>query len=66
MILDELIVVLDFCSEYEIYSSFVELVKGKIVILVIYRLVFVCLVDRILVLKVGKLVEMGIYEEFLQ
>ena len=66
MILDEPTAALDPRSEYEIYSSFAELVKGKTAILVTHRLASVRLADRILVLKAGKLVEMGTHEELLQ
>ena len=66
MILDEPTAALDPRSEYEIYSSFAELVKDKIAILVTHRLASVSLADRILVLKAGKLVEMGSHQELLQ
>lgn len=66
MILDEPTAALDPRSEYEIYSSFAELVKGKTAILVTHRLASVRLADRILVLKAGKLVEIGTHEELLQ
>lgn len=66
MILDEPTAALDPRSEYEIYSSFAELVKDKIAILVTHRLASVHLADRILVLKAGKLVEVGTHEELLQ
>ena len=65
MILDEPTAALDPRSEYEIYSSFAELVKDKIAILVTHRLASVSLADRILVMKAGKLVEMGTHEELL-
>ena len=66
MILDEPTAALDPRSEYEIYSSFAELVQDKIAILVTHRLASVSLADRILVLKAGRLVEMGTHEELLQ
>lgn len=66
MILDEPTAALDPRSEYEIYSSFAELVKGKTAILVTHRLASVRLADRILVLKAGKLVEVGTHEELLR
>ncbi len=65
MILDEPTAALDPRSECEIYSSFAELVKDKIAILVTHRLASVSLADRILVMKAGKLVEMGTHEELL-
>lgn len=66
MILDEPTAALDPRSEYEIYSSFAKLVKDKIAILVTHRLASVRLADRILVLKAGKLVEVGTHEALLQ
>ncbi|NER98446.1 MAG: ABC transporter ATP-binding protein, partial [Symploca sp. SIO1B1] len=66
MILDEPTAALDPRSEYEIYSSFAELVKDKIAILVTHKLASVSLADRILVMKAGNLVEMGTHEELLQ
>lgn len=66
MILDEPTAALDPRSEYEIYSSFTNLVNDKIAILVTHRLASVQLADRILVLKAGQLVEMGTHEELLQ
>ncbi|MEM7063914.1 MAG: ABC transporter ATP-binding protein [Cyanobacteria bacterium P01_B01_bin.77] len=66
MILDEPTAALDPRSEYEIYSSFTKLVKDKIAILVTHRLASVRLADRILVLKAGKLIEIGTHEELLQ
>ncbi|NES20648.1 MAG: ABC transporter ATP-binding protein [Symploca sp. SIO3E6] len=66
MILDEPTAALDPRSEYEMYRSFAELVKGKTAILVTHRLASVRLADRILVLKAGKLVEVGTHEELLQ
>jgi ATP-binding cassette subfamily B protein len=66
MILDEPTAALDPRSEYEIFSSFAELVRSKTAILVTHRLASVRLADRILVLKAGKLVEQGTHEELLQ
>ncbi|WP_013334360.1 ABC transporter ATP-binding protein [Gloeothece verrucosa] len=66
MILDEPTAALDPRSEYEIFNSFAQLVRGKTAILVTHRLASVRLADRILVLKAGKLVEVGTHEELLQ
>jgi ATP-binding cassette subfamily B protein len=66
MILDEPTAALDPRSEYEIFSSFAELVRSKTAILVTHRLASVRLADLILVLKAGKLIEQGTHEELLQ
>ncbi len=66
MILDEPTAALDPRSEYEIFSSFAQLVRGKTAILVTHRLASVKLADRILVLKAGKLIEVGTHEELLE
>lgn len=66
MILDEPTAALDPRSESEIFSSFTELVRDKTAILVTHRFASVRLADRILVLKAGKLVEVGTHEALLQ
>jgi ATP-binding cassette, subfamily B, bacterial len=66
LVLDEPTAALDPRSEYEIYSRFSELVKGKTAILVTHRLASVSMCDRILVLKAGKLIEQGTHETLLQ
>ena len=66
LVLDEPTAALDPRSEYEIYNRFSELVKGKTAILVTHRLASVSMCDRIMVLKAGKLTEMGTHQELLQ
>jgi ATP-binding cassette, subfamily B, bacterial len=66
LILDEPTAALDPRSESEVYSRFAELVHGKTAILVTHRLASVKMCDRILVLKSGKLVEIGSHTELLQ
>jgi ATP-binding cassette subfamily B protein len=65
MILDEPTAALDPRSEYEIFNSFAELVRGKIAVLVTHRLASVRMANRILVMKAGNLVEVGTHEELL-
>nr|WP_248277670.1 ABC transporter ATP-binding protein [Brasilonema sp. UFV-L1] len=65
LILDEPTAALDPRSEYEIYRSFSKLVRGKTAILVTHRLASVRMADRILVLKAGKLIEVGTHYELL-
>lgn len=66
LVLDEPTAALDPRSEYEIYSRFSELVRGKTAILVTHRLASVSMCDRIIVLKAGKLIEQGTHETLLQ
>lgn len=66
LILDEPTAALDPRSEYEVYSRFVELAKGKTTLLITHRLASVRMADRILVLKGGRLIEEGTHEELLQ
>ena len=66
LVLDEPTAALDPRSEYEIYSRFSELVTGKTAILVTHRLASVSMCDRIMVLKAGRLIELGTHRELLQ
>ncbi|MGK7951670.1 MAG: ABC transporter ATP-binding protein [Xenococcaceae cyanobacterium] len=66
LVLDEPTAALDPRSEYEIYNRFSELVTGKTAILVTHRLASVSMCDRIMVLKAGKLTEMGTHQELLR
>ena len=66
LVLDEPTAALDPRSEYEIYNRFSELVQGKTAILVTHRLASVSMCDLIMVLKAGKLIELGTHQELLQ
>ncbi|MBE9043783.1 ABC transporter ATP-binding protein [Pleurocapsales cyanobacterium LEGE 10410] len=66
LVLDEPTAALDPRSEYEIYNRFSELVTGKTAILVTHRLASVSMCDLIMVLKAGKLTELGTHQELLQ
>ncbi len=66
LVLDEPTAALDPRSEYEIYNRFSELVTGKTAILVTHRLASVSMCDLIMVLKAGKLIELGTHQELLQ
>ncbi len=66
LVLDEPTAALDPRSEYEIYNRFSELVTGKMSILVTHRLASVRMSDRIIVLKSGKLIEIGSHQELLK
>ncbi|MEM8718563.1 MAG: ABC transporter ATP-binding protein [Cyanobacteria bacterium P01_G01_bin.39] len=66
LVLDEPTAALDPRSEYEIYNRFSELVTGKTAILVTHRLASISMCDLIMVLKAGKLIELGTHQELLQ
>ena len=59
LILDEPTAALDALAEYEVFSRFAELTKGKIAVLISHRLSTVRMADRIVVLKDGKIHEEG-------
>ncbi len=63
LILDEPTAALDPRAEAEIYEQFAQLARGKTTLLITHRLVSTRMADRILVLKVGNLIEMGSHEE---
>lgn len=66
LVLDEPTAALDPRSEYEIYTRFAELVRGKTAILVTHRLASVRMADRIIVLKGGRQIEQGTHQELLR
>jgi ATP-binding cassette subfamily B protein len=65
LILDEPSSALDAETEYEIFSRFREIVKGKTSILISHRFTNVKLADRILVLNKGEVEESGTHEELM-
>ncbi len=66
LILDEPSSSLDSETEYEIFSRFRDIVKGRTSILITHRLVNVKLADRVLVLDKGKIAESGTHDELLR
>jgi ATP-binding cassette subfamily B protein len=66
LILDEPTSSLDADTEYEIFSRFREIVKGRTAILISHRFTNVTLADRILVLDRGKIVESGSHAELIE
>ncbi len=64
-VLDEPSAALDPISECELYEKISVLLKEKTMIFISHRLSSCCFCDRILVLKEGKLVEVGSHEELL-
>ena len=66
LILDEPSSALDADSEYEIFSRFREIVKGRTAILISHRFTNVNLADRIIVLDKGAVAETGTHEELMK
>jgi ATP-binding cassette subfamily B protein len=65
LILDEPSSALDINTEYEIFSHFRDIVKGKTAILISHRFTNVKIADRIIVLKDGKIEETGTHRELM-
>ncbi len=65
LVLDEPSSAMDADTEYEIFSRFRELVKGRTVILISHRFANVTLADRILVMDRGRIVESGTHNDLM-
>lgn len=65
MILDEPTAAIDAKSEYEIFKNFIELVEGKITLLISHRFSTVRLADRIFVIENGKIIEKGSHQDLI-
>jgi len=65
LVLDEPTSSLDARAEYELYSRFHQLSKGRTVFLISHRLSTVRMADRIHVLEKGELVESGTHDELM-
>jgi ABC-type multidrug transport system fused ATPase/permease subunit len=66
LILDEPSSALDADTEYEIFSRFREIVKGRTSILISHRFTNVSLADRIIVLNKGEVAETGTHDELME
>ena len=66
MILDEPTAALDPMAEAQLYRNFAEMTAGKTTLLISHRLGITQLVDRILVLREGRLVETGTHEQLMK
>jgi ATP-binding cassette subfamily B protein len=65
LILDEPSSALDADSEYEVFSRFREIVRGRTAVLISHRFTNVKLADRIYLLDGGKIRESGSHEELM-
>ena len=65
MVLDEPTAALDPVAETELYEKFADIIKDKTLILISHRLGICKLVDRIIVMKDGVIVEEGTHKALL-
>jgi len=66
LILDEPSSALDADTEFEIFSRFREIVKGRTSILITHRFTNVTLADKIIVLENGTIAESGTHDELMK
>ncbi len=65
MVLDEPTSALDARAEYEAFQRFIALTQGKTSVIISHRFSTVRKADRIMVLKDGKILELGTHQELL-
>jgi ATP-binding cassette subfamily B protein len=66
VILDEPTAALDARAEHEVFERFSTLSEGKMAVIISHRFSTVRMADRIVVLKNGKLIEIGSHQELLK
>jgi ATP-binding cassette subfamily B protein len=64
-VLDEPTSALDAQAEYEVFTKFRELTKGKTAVFISHRFSTVRLADRIFVIENGSIIESGSHEELM-
>jgi len=65
LILDEPTAALDARAEYEVFLRFSELVAGRMAVIISHRFSTVRMADRIIVLRLGQVIEVGSHAELL-
>ncbi|WP_036737411.1 ATP-binding cassette domain-containing protein, partial [Paenibacillus zanthoxyli] len=66
MLLDEPTAHLDIETEYELKETMLPLFEGKLVFLATHRLHWMADMDRIIVMKQGRVAEVGTHQELLE